>query len=154
MEPIHQSGRSKAFDPELGDCVVFRGSLGSLLFFGAMGLVWLYFGLRSWTDGNVLSAALCLLIGALLWLLVIRELRLQLLVGRDGFRYIGLTGSVLASWHEVSDIELRRARSIYLLVSLRDGENDRQVSLYGGFSAKTSDIRALMIARRNATAEG
>ena len=153
MRRIQLSARSETFDPQLGDCVVFGGSLGSLCFFGAVGLVWLYFGLSSWTDGNVLSAAPCLLIGALLWLLVIRELRLRLLVGRDGFRYVGFAGSVLASWHQVSDIALPRGRGVYLLVSLRDGGNGREVRLYGGFSARTADIRALMVARRNAATE-
>jgi hypothetical protein len=64
--------------------------------------------------------------------------------------YVGLTGSVLATWLEVSDIELRRGRSAYLVASVRDGQGRRERSLYGGFSAKKSNICALMTSRRNA----
>lgn len=151
-------GRWTATDPDLGACVVFRGSRGYVAFFTISALVW-----GALLVGAIVETALgtargpasgifgLAILAAFTSMCAVGQSRTQMVVGERGFRYVRPFRRVSAGWSEVLAVQAgpRRA-SAAMVVSLSGdrGKSANSIRIKSAFSASAVDICREMDRRR------
>jgi hypothetical protein len=160
------SGRWTTSDPDLGECTVFGCNRFLIAIFASFALVVLLLvtgtavatalgiGGKNATPTNVAAGSVADLVG---WLALAYVLRVRLLIGERGFRYVrpvrAVNTPMVVSWRQVLGIQMVYPPATHgrLVISLRDGKYGYETTIrlitYGTFAARGEEICELMNTR-------